>query len=401
MSESHNPNYRETYFQHPTLTKIHGDPTYTGLAKLEREIKANGKSAPSTLGGGSQGHLGLVSSPQSYDRVSPGVPFTRPVLLVLLNLANSTANQIAVAEEAYTKTLHAFKTCNILERTIIQQVNTALDADCLTDLIDDETGLLEGPVHHIMSHLFETYGAITPQTLTSAKAALETTTYNHSKPITNVFTAINDYATMADAANSAENPTQLINIGLIIITRSTLFASDIRRWHGRAAPEKTWAAFKTHFKDAQREIKRSQPAVTTDSLGYHHVNAATIVDQVIEHLTTEQMQHDSEQQDAANATQQEGMMEQMQHLMTTISDLQTQVTNNNNNRNNSNSNGNGNSNNNGNGINGSSNGNNNNARGHNYGYQGRNPRGYQGRNSGQQRQAQQCQRPLVHSTSTR
>jgi hypothetical protein len=75
MSDNH-PNYREAYFQHPTLTKISGDPAYTSLAKLEREIKANGKSAPSILGGGSQGHLGLVSSPYSYDRVSPGVPFT-------------------------------------------------------------------------------------------------------------------------------------------------------------------------------------------------------------------------------------------------------------------------------------------------------------------------------------
>jgi hypothetical protein len=182
MSES-NPNYRETYFQHPTLTKINGDPTYTGLAKLEREIKANGKSVPSTLGGGSQGHLGLVSSPESYDRVSPGVPFTRPVLPVLPDLSNSSEKQIRVASEAHAAKLQEFQTCNILERTIIQQVNTAVDPDCLADLIDDETGLLEGPVHNIMKHLFETYGAITPQTLTSAKAALETTTYNHAKPI--------------------------------------------------------------------------------------------------------------------------------------------------------------------------------------------------------------------------
>jgi hypothetical protein len=259
------------------------------LAKLEREIKANGKSVPSTLGGGSQGHLGLVSSPHSYDRVSPGVPFTQPVLPVTQDLGNSTGEQIRVAQENAAATLESFKTCNLLERTIIQQINTAVDADCLADLIDDETGLLEGPVHRIMKqHLFETYGAITSQTLTSAKAALEVTTYNHTKPITNIFTAINEYANMADAANSAETPTQLINIGLIIITRSTLFSSDIRKWHGKEDPDKTWTAFKNHFKEAQRNIKRSQPTVTTDSLGYHNqVNAATIVDQVIERLTTE------------------------------------------------------------------------------------------------------------------
>ena len=144
MSDSTPTNYRETYFQHATLTKINGDPTYTDLAKLEREIKANGKSVPSILGGGSQGHLGLVSSPESYARVSPGVPFTRPVLPVLPDLSNSTGEQIRVAQEAHAANLASFKTCNILERTIIKQINTAVDPDCLADLIDDETGLLEG-----------------------------------------------------------------------------------------------------------------------------------------------------------------------------------------------------------------------------------------------------------------
>jgi hypothetical protein len=39
MSGSH-INYRESYFQHPSLTKISGDPTYASLAKLEKECKA-------------------------------------------------------------------------------------------------------------------------------------------------------------------------------------------------------------------------------------------------------------------------------------------------------------------------------------------------------------------------
>ena len=53
--------------------------------------------------------------------------------------------------------MEAFKMCNLIKRTIIQQINTAVDPECLADLIDDETGLLEGPVHLIiMRQLFET-----------------------------------------------------------------------------------------------------------------------------------------------------------------------------------------------------------------------------------------------------
>jgi hypothetical protein len=93
MSISH-VNYCESYFQHPTLTKINGDPAYTSLAKLKRECKAKGKSVSTTLGGGLQGHLGLVCSTAAYQRISPGVPFDRPILPVLPDLSNSTGAQI-------------------------------------------------------------------------------------------------------------------------------------------------------------------------------------------------------------------------------------------------------------------------------------------------------------------
>ena len=96
MSGSH-INYRESYFQHPSLTKISGDPTYASLAKLEKECKANGKSVNSTPGGGLQGHLGLVSSAVAYDRISPGIPFNRPILPVLPDLSTATAVVIAAA----------------------------------------------------------------------------------------------------------------------------------------------------------------------------------------------------------------------------------------------------------------------------------------------------------------
>ena len=46
-----------------------------------------------------------------------------------------------------------------------------------------------------------------------------------------IFSTINDYANMTEAAKATETQTQLINIGLIVITRSTIFSSDIRKWN--------------------------------------------------------------------------------------------------------------------------------------------------------------------------
>jgi hypothetical protein len=185
-------NYQESYFQHPLLTKISGDPTYTSLAKLGRECKANGKSVSSNLGGGLQGHLGLGCSAFTYNRVSPRVPFVRPLLPLLPDLTSMTAHQIGAAKQLYADELVLFQACNLIERTIIQQINTALDKDCLADLIDDETGLLKGTIPIIVQTLFDNYGEITPQTLAAAKAKVEATTYDHARPIVNIFTDINE-----------------------------------------------------------------------------------------------------------------------------------------------------------------------------------------------------------------
>jgi hypothetical protein len=288
MSISSHVNYRENYFQHTTLTKISGGPTYASLAKLERECKANGKSVSTTLSGGLQGHLGLVCShrlqsnlPRSTLR--PSYPSRHPRFVELDSRTNRRSKATLQGQPRRVQRLQPHREDHPSED------QHPPDDGCLAELIDDDTGLLEGTIPHIIQSLFDTYGAITPQSLAAKKAKVEALSYNHSRPIVTIFTAINEYASMAEAAHAAETTKQLINIGVIIVTRSTIFANDIRQWRDKPVAEKTWPLFKEHFKAAQKAIKRSQPATTTDSLGYHEqANAAnSIVDQVIDRLVTQ------------------------------------------------------------------------------------------------------------------
>ena len=55
-------NLKEVFFSHAALGKIQGNPTYEDIQKLYRQCKANAKSVPSVLGGGANGHLGLIIS---------------------------------------------------------------------------------------------------------------------------------------------------------------------------------------------------------------------------------------------------------------------------------------------------------------------------------------------------
>jgi hypothetical protein len=73
---THKPtNLKDIYFKHAALTRITGNPTYDDLQKLYRQAKANAQSVPSTLGGATNGHLGLIISATAYQTLAPGTPY--------------------------------------------------------------------------------------------------------------------------------------------------------------------------------------------------------------------------------------------------------------------------------------------------------------------------------------
>ena len=60
MSVYNLPDYKERYFEHKTLTKVHGPPTADSILQVYKETKRNAQSVPTTLGGGQLGYLALV-----------------------------------------------------------------------------------------------------------------------------------------------------------------------------------------------------------------------------------------------------------------------------------------------------------------------------------------------------
>ena len=67
---------KQTFFDYPKLSKISGEPTLGSLMTLGNELKANAQSVTTTLGGGANGHLGLVLLEQAYELIAPGTPYT-------------------------------------------------------------------------------------------------------------------------------------------------------------------------------------------------------------------------------------------------------------------------------------------------------------------------------------
>ena len=117
-----NIDYRSNYFEHATLTKIHGEPTYDTLQRLHNELKSNAASVPSSLGGGAHGHLGLVVSPARYALIS-NVPYARPQPPGMLILPPNVTDQIAmINRDNYNEQVRTFREVTVVEKALLQQV---------------------------------------------------------------------------------------------------------------------------------------------------------------------------------------------------------------------------------------------------------------------------------------
>lgn len=53
-------------FPQRSVEKIHGEPNYATLHQLNKTLRANASSVPSTLGGGAHGLLGLLLPAADY-----------------------------------------------------------------------------------------------------------------------------------------------------------------------------------------------------------------------------------------------------------------------------------------------------------------------------------------------
>ena len=61
------------------VTEVRGQPTNQDIDRLEEELIAVASSIPTMLGGGNNGHAGMLLSAADYDALAPGTPCVNPV----------------------------------------------------------------------------------------------------------------------------------------------------------------------------------------------------------------------------------------------------------------------------------------------------------------------------------
>ena len=136
-------------------------------------------------------------------------------------------------------------------------------------MVDEDTGLIEEDIPTVLTYLFTNYGKVTSVELKEQESEVLSIQFSPADPMIGVFRPIEALKKKAVEAELPYTEPQLLEFGLTIIRNTRDFEKAIGEWNSTA--NKTWTLFKTHYRDAQVELKEIR-APTTQHAGYHHAN---------------------------------------------------------------------------------------------------------------------------------
>ena len=175
-------------YPHEPLTPLdpQQEPTPTTTRLLRREVYANARSVPSTLGGGDHGHLGLVMPEEAYVLISNGGDtYDFPDKPDVPVYANGVAQRERQKTE-YQQELEAYHDARNMQSQLKAQLMLAIPDTYREALADIDHGYADVTAMDLLEHVVDTYGTITTIDLEANLQQLETP-WNPDTPIATVF----------------------------------------------------------------------------------------------------------------------------------------------------------------------------------------------------------------------
>ena len=268
-----NVNYTATYFKYPVPSPINGEPTNKTLKRLQKELRANSSSVETDLGGGDHGYLGLILADLEYMKIVPrpdrfDAP-TWPGELVID--ASATPVEAVHEKEKHRELMRVYRECKNVEKALLRHIQSAVEEKYIEHLLDEHTGLIEHDIPTVMEYLFANYGKVPSEEVKQRESEVLTLSFNPADPMITLYRPIEQLQKLATDAGIPYSSAQILEFGLTSIRSTRDFEKGLSDWNKKDIADKTWNNFKTHFKEAQTELKDIR-GPTMQQAGYHHAN---------------------------------------------------------------------------------------------------------------------------------
>lgn len=260
-------------FPKDVLTPIKGKPTASSLQVLQQELYQNARAIPTTLGGGSLGHLGLIMPAAAYLLRPTAQLFLIPAPpgLIPAQPANATASQLFEVRRLHDHNSMVFGTYQSVRNALTNQILAAVEPTYLLALCDADFGFVDVLPSVMLTHLKSTYGTLTGGEIELNRAQLSAA-WDTTSPIESLWARITEIKRIAAVAEQPIEDRAVIALVLPMFERTGLFLHSVNTWNAMEADVQTYALFMTHF---TRANKLRVTDITAADLKYADANFST------------------------------------------------------------------------------------------------------------------------------
>ena len=298
------------------LTKLEADvqPTAVMIRTIQRQLYANARSVPSSLGGGNLGHLGLVFEAADYLNLQPpahpevpevpavvGPPlipripaipavirhaFVMPAMPAVPDYTGKTGPQVANAKADYVTALQVYNTAHSLEKQLKNQIIKAVPRLFIGELEHPAHGYALVTVCEILTHLMTNYGKLNAEDLQDNLNQLGKP-WDLDMPIETVFNNVAECRLLAKEGGDPITEHTAVRTILQAFNNSNLFEHAVREWRNKPEADKTINNIRIHFKEANRRrlkdnpTKRSEKAFATKEKAGTTPNATQVTEPAV------------------------------------------------------------------------------------------------------------------------
>ena len=131
---------------------------------------------------------------------------------------------------------------------------------------------MDGDVPTTLQCLFYNYGKVRSEEVAQKEMEVMTSSWQPTDPIILLTRPIEQLQKLATQAGIPYTDSQILEKGLTLIRATRDFEYALALWEDKPQDQKTWVNLKTHFHDAQLQLKKIR-GPTMQQAGFHHDNA--------------------------------------------------------------------------------------------------------------------------------
>jgi hypothetical protein len=270
-----------------TVTKVNGQPTNNDLDLLEEELIAIAASIPTVLGGGLNGHAGVLLSDVDYATMETDTPIEAPLNPSVYPIGVTAGNRSRM-EAKHKKQINQFHTFAGVGIGLKDLILKAIDKDYLLEIKHKCVAFLNVTAAQMLTHLRNRWGVVDFVDITALMSECDAP-WSVAEVPTIYFNRVEKAMKQLAKVNITWDWWAMMNKALKSFKDAGDYEPAIRKWEARPGATQTWDNLKilmcTEYSKAHRQDTMSARA--TGHASAHNVmeEYAATTEELVENLT--------------------------------------------------------------------------------------------------------------------